>query len=323
MYHPTTRVLTVLELLQSRARITGPELAERLEVDGRTVRRYIGMLQELGIPVESLRGRYGAYRLRPGYKLPPMMFAEDEALALVLGLLAARRMGVTQAAPATDGALAKILRVLPLALRERVRAVESSLVMAAEPPEPPAAEGSLIILLSAASRQNRRVWLRHRAYTGEESERLVDPYELVYRAGRWYLAGYCHLRQDIRTFRLDRILRAELRDETFERPANFDGLAQVERSIAQTPGPVRVEALLQMTLAEAQDRVPASLATLEETPQGILLRCQMQDLTWIAPFLAGLGCPFTVIQPDALRDELRTLAERALRAAGVEEAVGV
>ena len=94
MYHPTTRVLAVLELLQSRQRVRGAELAERLEVDGRTVRRYVTVLQDLGIPVESERGRYGAYRLRPGFKLPPLMFSDQEALAVVLGLLAARRLGL-------------------------------------------------------------------------------------------------------------------------------------------------------------------------------------------------------------------------------------
>jgi len=115
MYYPATRLLTVLELLQSRQRISGPELATRLEVDTRTVRRYIMMLQDLGVPVEAERGRYGSYRLRPGFKLPPLMFTDDEALALTLGLLAARKMGLTVAAPAVEGALAKIERVLPTA----------------------------------------------------------------------------------------------------------------------------------------------------------------------------------------------------------------
>src|ERR1051326_3862057 len=102
MYFPTTRVLTALELLQSRPNISGPELAGRLEVDVRTVRRYITMLQDLGIPVEAGRGRYGSYRLRPGFKLPPMMFTDDEALSLTLGLLAARKMGLGGAAPAVE-----------------------------------------------------------------------------------------------------------------------------------------------------------------------------------------------------------------------------
>src|SRR5216684_8196197 len=129
MYHPTTRVLTVLELLQSHRQISGPKLAERLEVDIRSVRRYITMLQDLGIPIEAERGRYGTYRLLPGFRLPPLMFTEDEALALTLGLLAARKLGLTAAAPAVEGALAKIERVLPLALRKRVQAVQETLIL--------------------------------------------------------------------------------------------------------------------------------------------------------------------------------------------------
>ncbi|MGZ3609562.1 MAG: helix-turn-helix transcriptional regulator, partial [Ktedonobacteraceae bacterium] len=112
MYHPTTRVLTVLELLQAHRQMSGPRLAERLEVDVRSVRRYITMLQDLGIPIEAERGRYGNYRLMRGFKLPPLMLTEDEALALTLGLLVAKRLGLTIAAPAVEGALAKIDRVL-------------------------------------------------------------------------------------------------------------------------------------------------------------------------------------------------------------------
>src|SRR4051794_27455593 len=108
--------------------MSGPELASRLEVDARTVRRYITMLQDLGIPVEAERGRYGAYRLRPGFKLPPLLFTDDEALALTLGLLVSRKMGLTAAAPAVEGALAKVERVLPEVLRERIQAVQDTIV---------------------------------------------------------------------------------------------------------------------------------------------------------------------------------------------------
>src|SRR5947209_12202729 len=127
MYHPTTRVLTVLEVLQSRGGASGAELAARLEVDVRTVRRYVTMLQDMGIPVEARPGRHGGYRLRPGYRLPPLMFDNDEALAVTLGLLFARRHGLTNAAPATEGALAKIERVLPDTLRAQVRALAAVL----------------------------------------------------------------------------------------------------------------------------------------------------------------------------------------------------
>ena len=147
MYHPTTRVLTVLDVLQSRGSVTAAELAGRMEVDVRTVRRYVAMLQEIGIPVEGLSGRHGGYRLRPGYRLPPLMLANDEALAVTLGLLFARRFGLSGAAPATEGALAKIERVLPEALRLQVRALADALVLdrpaappdAPHPPIPPSA----------------------------------------------------------------------------------------------------------------------------------------------------------------------------------------
>src|SRR6476661_8459132 len=115
MYHPTTRVLAVLELLQSHRSLTGAALSERLEIDRRSVRRYIAMLQDMGIPIETQRGPHGGYRLRPGFKLPPLMFTEDEALAITLGLLAARRFGLTADALGIEGALAKVDRALPIA----------------------------------------------------------------------------------------------------------------------------------------------------------------------------------------------------------------
>ncbi|MGH2517388.1 MAG: helix-turn-helix transcriptional regulator [Ktedonobacterales bacterium] len=309
MYYPTTRVLTVLELLQSRARMSGPDLAARLEVDVRTVRRYVTMLQSLGIPIEAGRGRYGAYRLRPGFKLPPLMLTEDEALAVVLGLLAARRLGLATAAPDVEGALAKIERVLPVALRERVQAVREALVLAIEQ-EGIAAERAIVLTLSAATQQSRRVLLRYQSFDGSSTERAVDPYGLVYRAGRWYMAGYCHLREDVRVFRLDRVASAEPLDATFTRPADFDTLAVVERGIANVPGAWEVVALLGMPLDEARRRIPAITGHLEETLDGLLFRCYSQELEWVAHFLVGLGCPVAVRKPPELRTALRELAAR-------------
>src|SRR5579875_2417686 len=124
MYHPTTRLLALLELLQSRGQMSGTEIAERLQVDGRSVRRYILMLQDLGIPIEGTRGPYGGYRLLPGYKLPPLLFSEDEAIALTLGLLLLQRSGLALTAAAVEGTLAKVERTLPTATRERVQALQ-------------------------------------------------------------------------------------------------------------------------------------------------------------------------------------------------------
>jgi predicted DNA-binding transcriptional regulator YafY len=309
MYFPTTRVLTILELLQSRQQLSGPDLAERLEVNTRTVRRYITMLQDLGIPVEAERGRYGAYRLRPGFKLPPLMFTEDEALALTLGLLAARRLGLTAAAPAVEGALAKIERVLPLALRERVQAVQETLILDFTHTGP-TPRSEVVVTLCAAAQQQRRVWIRYSSWQAETTERTVDLYGIVYRSGFWYAVGYCHLRAGLRVFRLDRVLQAELRDETFERPPDFDSLAYVMRSLANTPTTWVVEVLLETTLEEAQQYVPPVIATLEQASDGIMFRCSVGHLEWLAHFLSGLGCPLIVLRPTELRDELHKLSVR-------------
>ena len=309
MYFPTTRVLTILELLQSRQHLSGPELAERLEVNTRTVRRYITMLQDLGIPVEAERGRHGSYRLRPGFKLPPLMFTEDEALALTLGLLAARKLGLTAAAPAVEGALAKIERVLPLALRERVQAVQETLILDLTHTGPtPGSE--VVVTLSAAAQQRCRVWMSYSSWQAEITDRSVDIYGIVYRPGFWYAVGYCHLRSGIRVFRLDRILQAELRDETFERPADFDSLGYVMRSLANTPTTWAVEVLLETTLEEAQHYVPPVIASLEQVSDGVMFRCSVGHLHWLAHFLSGLGCPFIVHRPVELRDELQKLSSR-------------
>src|SRR5215831_15491097 len=155
MSHPTVRLLTVLELLQARQRITGAELAERLEIDPRTVRRYIAMLQEWGIPILGTRGRYGAYRLMPGFKLPPLMLTEEEAVALTLGLLAARRTDLARVAPAVEGALAKVERVLPVALRGRVQAVQEAVLLhLARSQEAPAHD--VVVALSTAVAEQRQ-----------------------------------------------------------------------------------------------------------------------------------------------------------------------
>jgi predicted DNA-binding transcriptional regulator YafY len=308
MYHPTTRVLTVLELLQSRQHMSGTELAERLEVDQRTVRRYITMLQDMGIPIESKRGRHGTYRLRPGFKLPPLMFREDEAFALTIGLIAARKLGLAVAAPAVESALAKVERVLPVTLQEHVRAVQETLVFDWNSAKAvPTSE--VVMTLSVAARQRRRVGIRYQAWNAQETERMLDPYGVVCRTGFWYTVGYCHLRADIRVFRLDRIVQIEMRDETFIAPADFDCQEYVRHSLATMPTTWSVEVLLEITLEEARQLVSPTLATLEQVPEGVLLRCNAESLEWMAYVLVNLRSPFVVRHPPELRDALRRLAE--------------
>jgi predicted DNA-binding transcriptional regulator YafY len=306
MYHPTTRLLAVLELLQSRGRIGGGELARRLEVDERTVRRYVTMLRDLGIPVEAELGRYGAYRLRPGFKLPPLMFSDEEALAVVLGLLAARRLGLTVDVTSTEGALAKIERVLPETLRAQVQAVSGVLTLDLRSSLQAPASSDVVMAISVGAQESRRVWVRYRSgRPGNESEREVDPYGVVYRTGKWYCVGYCHLRGEPRVFRLDRVLEASLRDETFTRPAGFDCLAFVIHSVATLPSDLVLDVLVKTSLDNARQSILPGVGTLHEVPDGVALRGYVQDVDWMARYLAGLHWPIVVREPAELKEALR------------------
>jgi predicted DNA-binding transcriptional regulator YafY len=307
---PTSRLLDLLDVLQARPLVTGREIADRLGIDRRTVRRDVAALQRLGIPVEGERGVGGGYRLRPGYRLPPLMLSEDEATAVVLGLTAAGRLGLGDR-DGTDGALLKIHRVLPDALRRRVEALEAALTFTAPAidGEPPAGETALV--LAEAIRRRRRVHLAYRSYTGEASERELSPYGLVVHAGRWYLAAHDHGRAALRTFRVDRIRGAKIADdEATAAPEEFDALEHVSRSLAQVPWPWEVEVLLELPIDEARRRVPGTLAELVEEEGGTLLRMRVTSLDWAASRLAGLGCALHVRQPEELRESVHALAAR-------------
>ena len=307
MYHPTTRLLSILELLQAHDRLSGPGLARRLGVDGRSVRRYVMMLQDLGIPVEAVRGVHGGYRLRPGYKLPPLIFTEDEAFALTLALLATPRLGLAFAAPAIEGARAKLERVLPPLVRARVQAVGGTVALDATPVSS-TADPDLVALFAQAAHLGRRVWLRYRSSDGGETERAVDPYGVACWSRYWYAVGHCHLRGGLRMFRLDRALAAELRDEAFPPQADFDARDYVVRSLATMPGIWTVEVLLGLTLDEARRRIPAAFATLEQAATGVLFRCHYDDLDQLARYLVSLGCALAVREPPELREAFRRLA---------------
>ncbi|MGW2995400.1 helix-turn-helix transcriptional regulator, partial [Streptomyces sp. NPDC001193] len=172
MPRPIARVLMLLELLQSGGLRTVAELAARLEVDERTVRRYADHLLDLDVPVESVRGRHGGYRLAPGYRMPPLMLSDDEALAVLLGLIAGRRAGLmTATGSASETAAAKIRRVLPQRLGHRLDAVLDSLAFTGQPSAPAAPETAVLLPVADAVRHHRPVSIRYTAADGRHSER--------------------------------------------------------------------------------------------------------------------------------------------------------
>ncbi|HEX6417673.1 MAG TPA: YafY family protein [Acidimicrobiales bacterium] len=336
MSRPATRVLTLLEVLQDRGLVAAAELARRLEVEPRSVRRYVAALRELGIPVESVRGRYGGYRLARGYRLPPLMLGDDEAVATAVALAAAGeredtpegeaagvRAGVGEPSP-TDRALVKLVRVLPAPLRHRVDALVATTGRVADRPAVTVPDPEVALTLAAAVRSRTRVRIDHARPGGEAAGREVDPYGLVVHNRRWYLVGHDHLRDGLRTFRLDRIAAAAEVHRRFTPPEGFDPVAHVRHALNVAVWRHRTEVWLDADAAAVRRRLPATVGEVHPHPGGgSVLVSGADDLAGMARLLAGLPWPFTVLRPAALAGEveahvtrLAAAVERSRAAAG-------
>jgi len=311
---PTSRLLDVLELLQSRPLTTGRELADRLGVDPRTVRRYVNALEDLGIPVEGQRGVGGGYRVRPGFRLPPLMLDDDEAAAVSLGLVAASRLRLAGEDAAVGRALDKVHRVLPDALRRRIEALETTVAFASPPATGAPIRSETALLLADAIHRRRRLRLGYVSFAGERTARLLSPYALVIHGGRWYLVAHDHTRDELRTFRADRCSDIAIADGTLRAPPEgLDAVDVVSRSFAQIPRRWEVVVLLALPLEAAAARLPSALAELAPADGATRLRMRVDSLDWTAAVLAGLGCDFTVERPSELVDAVRRVADRLQR----------
>ncbi|MDV6373121.1 helix-turn-helix transcriptional regulator [Deinococcus arenicola] len=318
MYDPSMRVLTVLELLQARESVTGAELARALEVSPRTVQRYIARLQDLGIPVEGRRGVGGAYTLKPGFRLPPLMFTGEEALSLALGLRALHLLGLDALAPAAHAASAKLARTLPHALRQTVQALESAVQLDASPWVVSTDAALLSALLGAVNAAQTVEFL----YTSPKSPaqtRRVDVYRALHLDGRWYAVGRCHLRDALRSFRLDRMTGLQVLDEIFTAPPDFNALAYL-RSILPAPAPAlqnsgpQISVWLAAPPEELRGRVSVWFTQISAEAGGTRLRGRRENLAHFAPFLLGLDCDFRVDSPPEL---LAAFARLGVRCAAV------
>lgn len=310
---PHARVLAALELLQSRGQLSGAELAVRLQVDRRTVRRYVETLEAIGVPVLATRGRDGGYALMPSFKLPPMMFSNDEALALGVGLQAAKQLGLAGAVPAVASAFAKLERVMPDALKLRVRAIDETVAIDAQRARQPIDAALLAVLTSAAQRQ-QTVELVYQGLESEPTTRRANPYGLAYYSGSWYLVAWCHLRNAMRSFRLDRMATVKAVGASFARPKNFDALTYLKHSVAQIPRAHSFRVLLNTDLATAQRTIHVEFGALEYVSSGersgVRVTGQAVNLNWLARELAALPFDFEIETPAALRTQLRKLATR-------------
>src|SRR3954451_17434904 len=269
MARPTTQVLTLLELLQSGGIRTMTELAGRLSVDERTVRRYVDHLTDLGVPVESVRGRYGGYRLAAGYRMPPLMLDDDEALAVLLGLVAGHRAGLlTASGTASETAAAKIRRMLPERLTHRLDALLAQVTVTGPVREAAAPDAGVLLALADAVQHSRPVRMRYVAGDGRRTERTMHPHGLVAHGGRSYVSGLDVGRGEERTFRVDRITDPRPLPGAFRPPSTYDPAGRVLSGLARTPYRHEVVLRIEATVEQIRARLPGSVATIEELADG-------------------------------------------------------
>ncbi len=315
---PTARVLTLLELLQSGGTRTSAELAERLNVEGRTVRRYVEHLRDLGIPVDSVRGRYGGYRLARHYRMPPLMLTDEEALAVVWGLLLTGRSG---SGPASIGdveaATSKVRRVLPPALARQIDAVVETVNFTGGGIGEEAS-ARVLLKLAQAARDRRPIAFDYRPPHGRAQLRTVHPHGIVALHGLLYLTGHDVGRQAERTFRLDRIADLSLLEGTFEVPDDLDPVQRVVGPLAAGPGRHEVSVLVDADVTQVRVLFPETLASVEPVAdvagkdRWLRIFVRAERLEWVAGRLAALDRPFVIEQPKVLHAVVAALGQKLI-----------
>jgi predicted DNA-binding transcriptional regulator YafY len=306
-----TRLITLIMLLQRQPNQKATELAEQLGVSVRTIQRYIGMLDEMGIPVYAERGPHGGYSLVRGYRMPPLVFAPEEAVAVYLGTSLVGEMWGQLYEDAARGALAKLDNVLPNEQRHEVAWARRTLLATGLHRADHAPLVPLLEKLRRATHERRRVWMIYRGRQQPEPiEREVDPYALVHRWGWWYVVGYCHLRQAHRSFRVDRVVDLALLDETFSLPDDFD----VQAYLATEP---HVQPTIQARLRFAPEGALSALDdramwdSVDEQDDGsVIVAFAVPNLEAAARMVLSYAPHAVVLKPD----ELRALVSERARA---------
>ncbi|GAA4359576.1 helix-turn-helix transcriptional regulator [Angustibacter luteus] len=315
---PTARALLTLELVQGSPGVTAERLADKLGVSERAARRYITILREAGIPIESTRGPYGGYRVGRGLRLPPLVFSSAEALGLVMAVLDGHHEASDPSDP-VGSALGKIVRALPEPVAAQAEAVRRTTSpapdRAAVRPEP----GTTADLVDAVS-AHRRVRLDYRSEAGSEWVMDVDPWAVVVRHGRWYLLCHALAKDALRAFRIDRVRGVELLPDTFQPPVDLDPVAVLEAHLA-TGWEFDVEVVIDAAVDAVARCLPRSLGVLEPSGDGgCRLVGSTSDPHWYAEQLTRIRAPFRIVRCPELQDCARSLGERLATASGSTEA---
>jgi predicted DNA-binding transcriptional regulator YafY len=315
MTETSGRLLELLSLLQARRDWPGSELADRLGVSVRTIRRDVDRLRGLGYPVDSLTGPAGGYRLRAGTAMPPLLLDDDEAIAIAVGLRTAARASVAGIEETAVRAMVKLEQVLPAHLRRRVSSLGSALV--SPPVGGPTVDPQHLTVIAAGCRDLECVRFAYRSRDGTESRREVEPHALVNLGRRWYLVAWDRKREDWRSFRVDRLAKPAPTGVGFKArrlPAK-DSAAFVKDSIMGAPNRFEARVTLRAGADEVASRVPVHWGTIEPIDKRTCeFRTGDDDLGWLAMRVAMLGVEFEVHEPPELVEHLRALAGRLERA---------
>jgi predicted DNA-binding transcriptional regulator YafY len=310
---PTARTLLALELIQGSPGITADRLADKLGVSERACRRYVGILREAGIPIESVRGPYGGYRVGRGLRLPPLMFSATEALGLVMAVLD----GHHEAGDPTDpvgSALGKIVRALPEPVAAQAEVVRRTTAPAPDRGAARPDAGTTTALVQACA-ERRGVRLGYRSAAGSEWTTEVDPWSVVVRHGRWYLLCRSVAKDAVRAYRIDRVRDVELLEHPVVPPADLDPVAMLEANLA-TGWDHEVEVVIDAAFGNVAPCVPRTLGRLEPIDAGSSrLVGSTSNPQWYVEQLAAVPAPYRIVRSPEVRAAARALGQRLLAAA--------
>ncbi|WP_261571069.1 helix-turn-helix transcriptional regulator [Frankia gtarii] len=315
MADTSARMLRLLSLLQTHRYWPGGELAERLEISPRTLRRDVDRLRELGYPVQATRGVAGGYQLRAGTAMPPLLLDDAEAVAVAVGLRTAAAGAVAGVGETSVRALAKVVQLLPSRLRQQVDALAAYTVPA--PWDGPTLDPGLLTAIALACRAEEELRFDYTAWAGARSRRRVEPHRLVALGGRWYLLAFDTERDDWRTFRVDRLAEPSTTGRRFRprQPPGGDAAQYVQRAVSGAGDRHRVLVVVAAPAAEVAG-VVGRWGTVEEVDDhACRLRMEVESLDWPAMVLGTVGAPFTIIEPAELTDRVRAMGELFLGSA--------
>ena len=313
MANTSARMLKLLSLLQTHRYWPGTELADRLEVSPRTLRRDVDRLRELGYPVDAARGVAGGYQLQAGAAVPPLLLDDEEAVAIAVGLRTSAADAIAGLEETSVRALAKVIQLLPPRLRKRVDALQA--VTSPGGFGGPTVNATVLTTIALACRGEERLRFDYAPRAGDPAARHVEPHRLVSLGRRWYLIAWDLDRTDWRSFRVDRLTNPAPNGARF-RPREIpggDAVAWMRARLAAVPSRYDVSIRVALPAAEVKETI-GQWGTVEPLAESqSRLRMSVDDLSWPIWVLGALAADFTIESPEELRTRARTTAETLLR----------